>query len=95
MNEQKMEWTNEEIDVHVDELVKKALTALEKFESFDQDAVDYIVAKCSVAGLDQHGVLAEAAIKETGRGVSVGAGRSQEAKMRRSGHWKTASRQPE
>lgn len=69
MNEQKMEWTNEEIDVHVDELVKKALTALEKFESFDQDAVDYIVAKCSVAGLDQHGVLAEAAIKETGRGV--------------------------
>ena len=43
--------------------------ALDKFESFDQDAVDYIVAKCSVAGLDQHGVLAEAAVKETGRGV--------------------------
>ena len=61
--------TNEQIDQHVDELVQKALVALDKFESFDQDAVDYIVAKCSVAGLDQHGVLAEAAVKETGRGV--------------------------
>ncbi len=69
MSEQKMEWTNEEIDVHVDELVQKALVALEKFESFNQETVDYIVAKCSVAGLDQHGVLAEAAVKETGRGV--------------------------
>ncbi|MGL4374114.1 MAG: bifunctional acetaldehyde-CoA/alcohol dehydrogenase, partial [Turicibacter sp.] len=77
MNEKKIEeqeikkanWTNEEIDTHVDELVQNALVALDEFESFDQDAVDYIVAKCSVAGLDQHGVLAEAAIKETGRGV--------------------------
>ncbi|MDB8552667.1 bifunctional acetaldehyde-CoA/alcohol dehydrogenase [Turicibacter sanguinis] len=69
MSEQKMEWTNEEIDVHVDELVQKALVALEKFGSFNQETVDYIVAKCSVAGLDQHGVLAEAAVKETGRGV--------------------------
>ena len=67
--ETKTEWTNEEIDVHVDELVQKALVALDKFESFDQEAVDYIVAKCSVVGLDQHGVLAEAAVKETGRGV--------------------------
>ena len=65
----KAEWTNEQVDAHIDELVQKALVALDKFESFDQDAVDYIVAKCSVAGLDQHGVLAEAAVKETGRGV--------------------------
>ena len=61
--------TNEQVDIHVDELVQKALVALDKFGSFDQDAVDYIVAKCSVAGLDQHGVLAEAAVNETGRGV--------------------------
>ena len=66
---EKKEWTNEEIDVHVDELVSKALVALDKFEGLDQEAVDYIVAKCSVAGLDQHGVLAEAAVNETGRGV--------------------------
>ena len=63
------EWTNEKIDAHVDELVNKALVALDKFEGLDQEAVDYIVAKCSVAGLDQHGVLAEAAVNETGRGV--------------------------
>ena len=31
--------------------------------------MDYIVAKCSVAGLDHHGVLAKAAIDETKRGV--------------------------
>lgn len=58
-----------QIDVKVDELAQKAAAALAEFENLDQDAVDYIVAKCSVAGLDQHGVLAEAAIKETGRGV--------------------------
>lgn len=63
------EMTNEQVDAYVDGLVSKALVSLEKFRRLDQDAVDYIVAKCSVAGLDQHGVLAEAAIKETGRGV--------------------------
>ncbi|MFC2773930.1 MAG: TCP-1/cpn60 chaperonin family protein, partial [Segatella oris] len=31
--------------------------------------VDYIVAKASVAALDAHGILAEHAVKETGRGV--------------------------
>ena len=67
--ENKVTWTNEEIDSHVDELVQKALKALDEFETFNQETVDYIVAKCSVAGLDQHGVLAEAAVKETGRGV--------------------------
>ena len=34
-----------------------------------KEQVDYIVAKCSVAGLDHHGILAEAAVNETGRGV--------------------------
>lgn len=66
---QPMEWTNEMIDAHIDELVTKAQRALESYLTLDQEAVDYIVAKCSVAGLDQHGVLAEAAVKETGRGV--------------------------
>ena len=45
------------------------MVALSKFEEFTQEQVDYIVAKCSVAGLDHHGILAEAAVKETGRGV--------------------------
>ena len=63
------EMTNDQIDVYVEGLTSKALVALDKFRRLDQDAVDYIVAKCSVAGLDQHGVLAEAAVQETGRGV--------------------------
>ena len=64
-----VEPTNEEIDAYVDQLVSKAQVALSKFEEFTQEQVDYIVAKCSVAGLYAHGTLAEAAINETGRGV--------------------------
>ena len=61
--------TEAEVDVHVEDLVSKALKALNEFENFTQEQVDHIVAKCSVAGLDAHGVLAEAAVNETGRGV--------------------------
>ena len=34
----------------VDELVQKGLKALDEFMSFDQEKIDYIVAKMSVAG---------------------------------------------
>ncbi|HEM3701740.1 TPA: bifunctional acetaldehyde-CoA/alcohol dehydrogenase [Streptococcus suis] len=54
---------------HVDELVQKGLVALEEFRLLNQEQVDYIVAKASVAALDQHGVLAMHAHEETGRGV--------------------------
>ncbi len=53
----------------VDELVKKGRKALEEFGNFDQEKIDYIVAKMSVAGLDHHGDLARKAIEETKRGV--------------------------
>ena len=53
----------------VNTLVSKALVALDEFMKLDQEQVDYIVAKASVAALDQHGVLAMAAVEETGRGV--------------------------
>ena len=53
----------------VDELVKKGLKALADFASYDQEKIDYIVAKMSVAGLDNHGILARKAIEETHRGV--------------------------
>ncbi len=53
----------------VNELVTKAQKALDEFMKLDQEKIDYIVAKCSVAGLDHHGTLAMSAIKETGRGV--------------------------
>ena len=54
---------------HVDELVQKALVALEEMRKLDQEQVDYIVAKASVAALDAHGELALHALEETGRGV--------------------------
>src|SRR5574344_1593070 len=53
----------------VDELVANGIRALEEFEGFTQEQIDFIVAKCSVAGLDHHGSLAKAAIDETQRGI--------------------------
>lgn len=55
--------------VEVNELVERGLKALDAFRLLDQTQVDYIVAKASVAALDQHGVLAQHAVEETGRGV--------------------------
>ena len=54
---------------HVDGLVQKALVALDEMRKLNQEQVDYIVAKASVAALDAHGILAQHAIEETGRGV--------------------------
>lgn len=56
-------------EVEVNQLVEKALVALDEYKNFDQEKVDYIVAKCSVAALDKHGELAKLAIEETKRGV--------------------------
>ncbi len=53
----------------INTLVKNGLEALEKFRLLNQEQVDYIVAKCSVATLDNHGLLAKSAIDETKRGV--------------------------
>lgn len=54
---------------HVDELIQKGLKALEEFRKLDQEQVDYIVGKASLAALAQHGPLAKMAVEETGRGV--------------------------
>lgn len=53
----------------VNELVLKGLKALDDFLEYDQDKIDYIVAKSSVAALDKHGDLAKIAIEETKKGV--------------------------
>ncbi len=53
----------------VEKLVANAQEALKEFLELDQEKIDYIVAKCSVAGLDNHGILAKSAIDETKRGV--------------------------
>lgn len=53
----------------VDQLVARGQAALAAFGHFDQDQINYIVKKASVAALDQHGHLAKLAVNETGRGV--------------------------
>ena len=60
---------NENLTNEIDSLVSNGLKALNEFRKLNQQQVDYIVAKCSVAGLDKHGELAMEAIKETKRGV--------------------------
>ena len=65
MEEKKISSAQEEVN----SLVEKALVALNEFDAFDQEKIDYIVARMSVAGLDKHGILAKHAIEETGRGV--------------------------
>ncbi|MER7761504.1 bifunctional acetaldehyde-CoA/alcohol dehydrogenase [Streptomyces sp. NPDC097619] len=53
----------------VDGLVRGALTALDRFATFDQEQVDHIVKKASLAALGAHGELARLAVEETGRGL--------------------------
>ncbi|MEU3557132.1 aldehyde dehydrogenase family protein, partial [Streptomyces fragilis] len=55
--------------VAVDRLVEGGLKALADYESLTQEQVDHIVAKASVAALDQHTALARLAVEETGRGL--------------------------
>ncbi|WP_028125434.1 bifunctional acetaldehyde-CoA/alcohol dehydrogenase [Eremococcus coleocola] len=69
MVEQTLVKEENNVEVQVDNLVQKALIALDQFRLLNQEQVDYIVAKASVAALDQHGVLAKHAVEETGRGV--------------------------
>lgn len=61
---------NKSVKETINELVENGLKALQEFEhNYDQELIDLIVAKSSVVALDQHGILAMAAIKETKRGV--------------------------
>lgn len=58
-----------DIAIAVDRLVTDGLKALADYESMDQEQIDHIVKKASVAALDQHTELARLAVQETGRGV--------------------------
>ncbi|MFE4859545.1 bifunctional acetaldehyde-CoA/alcohol dehydrogenase [Streptomyces sp. NPDC056670] len=53
----------------VDALVRGAQEALGRFETFNQEQVDHIVKKASLAALGEHGELARLAVEETGRGL--------------------------
>ena len=60
---------NVNVETMINDLVNNATRALSEFERLTQEQVDYIVAKCSISAIDQHGSLALAAIEETGRGI--------------------------
>ncbi|KFI72224.1 aldehyde-alcohol dehydrogenase 2 [Bifidobacterium minimum] len=56
-------------EAEVDALVGRAQEALTAFEALNQEQVDRIVAKASIAALNKHLVLAKMAVDETGRGL--------------------------
>ncbi|MFI5664872.1 bifunctional acetaldehyde-CoA/alcohol dehydrogenase [Streptomyces sp. NPDC051684] len=58
-----------DVEGTVNELVAGAREALARFETYDQEQVDHIVKKASLAALSHHGDLAKAAVEETGRGL--------------------------
>ncbi|WP_406164653.1 bifunctional acetaldehyde-CoA/alcohol dehydrogenase [Streptomyces sp. NBC_00996] len=58
-----------DIAIAVDRLVTNGLKALADYEALEQEQVDHIVKKASVAALDEHTALARLAVEETGRGV--------------------------
>jgi acetaldehyde dehydrogenase/alcohol dehydrogenase len=53
----------------VQALVDKAQIALNEYANYDQEKIDYIVKKASIAALHEHGSLAQMAVNETGRGI--------------------------
>jgi len=53
----------------VNSLVERARKASDEFKKLDQETVDRIVKKMSMAGLDAHMKLAKLAVEETGRGI--------------------------
>lgn len=55
--------------IAVDRLVTAGSKALTDYEELDQEQVDHIVRKASVAALDRHTALARLAVEETGRGL--------------------------
>ena len=60
---------NINVEKMINDLVNKGLKAIDEFQNFTQEQVDYIVAKCSISALDHHGSLALDAINETKRGI--------------------------
>lgn len=59
----------QDIKEMIDDLVKRAKVASEKYLKLDQQQVDEIVKNMSMAGLDNHMKLAKMAVEETGRGI--------------------------
>ena len=58
-----------EIENMINDLVERAKMASEEYKKLNQEQVNNIVKKMSMAGLDNHMRLAKMAIEETGRGI--------------------------
>lgn len=66
------EETNEEeakIKEMIDNLVERAKIASKKYMELDQETVNNVIKKMSMAGLENHMKLAKMAVEETGRGI--------------------------
>ena len=63
------EYERHEIESMINGLVERAKKASEEYRKLDQEQVDRIVKRMSMAGLDSHMKLAKMAIEETGRGI--------------------------
>jgi len=58
-----------EVENMVNSLVERARKASEEYKKLDQETIDKIVKKMSMAGLDNHMQLAKHAVEETKRGI--------------------------
>lgn len=59
----------EKVDKMINDLMKKAKVAAEKYLELNQETVDKIIKKMAMAGLENHMKLAKMAVEETGRGI--------------------------
>ena len=53
----------------IDELLEKAKKASKEYAKLDQETVNNIIKKMSMAGLENHMKLAKMAVEETKRGI--------------------------
>ena len=53
----------------IDNLIKKAKKASAEYMKLDQEQINNIIKKMSMAGLENHMKLAKMAVEETGRGI--------------------------
>ena len=60
---------DEKINIMIDELIQKAKVASEEYKKLNQEDINRIIKKMSMAILENHMRLAKMAVEETGRGI--------------------------
>ena len=59
----------QEIESMIEDLISRAKKASQEYKKLNQEQIDRIIKKMSMAGLDNHMKLAKMAVEETGRGI--------------------------